>query len=101
MAHSVVLIRVGAIVCAGIAQERCDMSHEESSNGPTSGIRKIITRFAGIILALTLLGALWSTALTRVSDRSTAVDLLTRAGTDIINPLLTANGSGMGPALYQ
>jgi hypothetical protein len=80
------------------------MAHEEndsSMSGMTSGIRNMIVRFAGVLLALTLLATLWSTALARLSERSTAVELLTRAGTDIINPLLTANGSGLGQALYQ
>lgn len=67
----------------------------------TDGMKKTVLRFVAIFLALALLGALWSTALTQLSERQTAVTLLTKAGTDLINPLLTANGSGVGQSLYQ
>jgi hypothetical protein len=67
----------------------------------TDGIKKTVMNFAAIFLALALLGALWSTALARLSDRTTAVTLLTKAGTDLINPLLTANGSGLAQDFYQ
>lgn len=66
-----------------------------------SGIKKTVMNFAGVFLALALLGALWSTALARLSERTTAVTLLTAAGTDLINPLLTANGSGLAQGFYQ
>ena len=64
-------------------------------------LKKTVERYLGILLALVLLGALWSTALGRLSEQSTAETLLTRAGTDIINPVLTANNSGIGEAFYQ
>jgi hypothetical protein len=70
-------------------------------NDATSGLKKTVLRYAGILLALSLLAALWSTALARLSEESTAESLLTRAGTDILNPLLTANGSGIGGSFYQ
>jgi hypothetical protein len=66
-----------------------------------SRLKSSIERYVAIFLALALLGALWSTALARISDRSTATTLLTRAGTDIINPILLAKGSGIGQDLYQ
>ena len=67
----------------------------------SAGIKKTVMNFAAVFLALALLGALWSTALARLSDRTTAVTLLTKAGTDLINPLLTANGSGLAQGFYQ
>lgn len=70
-------------------------------DGFSASIKKMIIRYASIALALTLLAALWSTALAQLSARPTAISLLTQAGTDLINPLLTANGSGLEPALYQ
>jgi hypothetical protein len=67
----------------------------------SANVKKTLVRYAGIALALTLLAALWNTALAQLSARPTAIALLTQAGTDLINPLLTANGSGLGPDLYQ
>jgi hypothetical protein len=52
------------------------------------------------LLAFTLLGALWTTALTRISDRATATSLLTNIGTELLNPLLVANGSGLAQGTY-
>ncbi len=73
-------------------------SAQSSSQNP---IVKMILRFGAIAFAFVLLGALWSTALARISDRATATDLLTRAGTDLINPLLLANGSGLAQSTFQ
>ncbi len=67
----------------------------------TSGVAGIIRRVATVLLALTLLGALWSTALSRVSERQTAVSVLTNVGVDLINPLLLNNSSGLSQGLYQ
>lgn len=69
--------------------------------GFTKQMRNTVQRFAAIFLAFALLGALWSTGLARLSDRPTATALLTRAGTDLINPILIANGSGMAQDFYQ
>jgi hypothetical protein len=66
----------------------------------TGRLKSSAERYIAFFLALTLLAALWSTALGRLSERATAEELLTRAGTDIINPLLTANNSGIDGALY-
>ena len=84
------------------------MRQMTENNGPTptmSGFTKqargTVQRFAAILLAFALLGALWSTALARLSDRPTATALLTKAGTDLINPILIANGSGMAQGFYQ
>jgi hypothetical protein len=52
------------------------------------------------LLAFTLLGALWTTALARVSERDTATALLTDIGTELLNPLLVANGSGLAEGAY-
>jgi hypothetical protein len=52
------------------------------------------------LLAFTLLGALWTTALSRVSERATATALLTDIGTELLNPLLVANGSGLASGAY-
>jgi hypothetical protein len=72
-----------------------------SMNSFGSKMKASIERYVAFFLALVLLGALWSTALGRLSEKSTAETLLTRAGTDIINPLLTANNSGIGQDFYQ
>ncbi len=66
-----------------------------------SRAKSSIERYVAVILAITLLGALWTTALARLSDRPMATALLTKAGTDIINPLLLSKGSGLGQDLYQ
>jgi hypothetical protein len=61
------------------------------------------TRIKGYViglLAFTLLGALWTTALTHVSERPTATTLLTDIGTELLNPLLVANGSGLAEGTY-
>ncbi len=80
----------------------------QNPENPTPGMESFQTqmkntfeRWVAIALALVLLGALWSTALARISDRTTATSLLTRAGTDLINPVLTANDTGLGQTLYQ
>jgi hypothetical protein len=60
-------------------------------------------RIKGLIiglLAFTLLGALWTTSLTRISERPTATALLTSIGTELLNPLLVANGSGLAEGAY-
>ena len=67
----------------------------------SSGVAGIIRRVATVLLALTLLGALWSTALSRVSERQTAVSILTNVGVDLINPLLLSNSSGLSQGVYQ
>ena len=59
-------------------------------------IRRYVTGF----LALALLGALWTTALGRISERSNAVSLLTNIGTEVLNPILVNNGSGLGESAY-
>lgn len=61
-----------------------------------SGLRKPIVG----LLAIALLSALWTTALGRLSDRASAVGLLTDAGVELINPLLLHNGSGFTQAAY-
>jgi hypothetical protein len=66
-----------------------------------SQMKTTFERWVAVALALVLLGALWSTALARISERATATNLLTRAGTDLINPVLIANDTGLGTALYQ
>jgi hypothetical protein len=86
--------------------ENMQANTEQAQGAPSmdtfsANLKKTVVRFAGIALALTLLAALWSTALAQLSQRSTAITLLTQAGTDLINPLLTANGSGLGQTLYQ
>lgn len=53
------------------------------------------------LLHLTLLVALWTTALGHLSERPTAVRLLTGVGTHVLNPVLTAGGNGVGPAAYD
>lgn len=55
--------------------------------------------FAGL-LGLALLAALWTTGLSRVSDKSTAISLLTDAGTQLVNPLLVSNGTGITQSSY-
>jgi hypothetical protein len=58
-------------------------------------------RWVGLLLGLALLGALWLSFLTLLSDRARAVPILTDAGTEIVNPLLLSNGSGLGQAAYD
>lgn len=58
-------------------------------------------RFGLFLLHLSLLIALWTTALGRVSERPTALRLLTGVGTHVLNPVLTAGGNGVGPAAYD
>ncbi|HEV2237006.1 MAG TPA: hypothetical protein VGR57_10140 [Ktedonobacterales bacterium] len=61
------------------------------------------TRIKGYViglLAFVLLGALWTTALTHLSERPTATALLTDIGTELLNPLLVANGSGLAEGTY-
>lgn len=53
-------------------------------------------RWVGLLLGLALLGALWLSFLTLLSDRAHAVPILTDAGTEIVNPLLLSNNSGIG-----
>ena len=53
-------------------------------------------RWVSLLLGLALLGALWLSFLTLLSDRAHAVPILTDAGTEIVNPLLLSNGSGIG-----
>ena len=65
---------------------------------PTLG--KTIRRYVTGLLALVLLGALWTTALGIISQRDNAVTLLTNAGTEALNPLLVNNGSGLGAGAY-
>lgn len=60
-------------------------------------IRRTIATFLGVVL----LAALWTTSLARISDRPTAVSLLTDAGTQLVNPLLVSNGSGISQTTYQ
>src|SRR5215469_3109974 len=67
----------------------------------SSGVAGIIRRVATVLLALTLLGALWSTALSQVSQRQTAVSILTNVGVDLINPFLLSNSSGLSQGVYQ
>jgi hypothetical protein len=61
---------------------------------------KTIRRYVTGLLALVLLGALWTTALGTISQRDNAVSLLTSAGTEALNPLLVNNGSGLGTSFY-
>ncbi|MGH2514318.1 MAG: hypothetical protein ACRDHP_01555, partial [Ktedonobacterales bacterium] len=58
-------------------------------------------RYLAGLLGLLVLSALWTTGLARISDQSTAVPLLTDAGTQLVNPLLVANGSGIALGTYQ
>lgn len=58
-------------------------------------------RLCIFLLHLALLIALWTTALGRVSERPTALRLLTGVGTHVLNPVLTAGGNGVGPAAYD
>lgn len=64
------------------------------------GLTAILRRFITALLALALLGALWTTALGRLSDHDSAVSMLTAAGTDLINPLLVSNSSGLAQNGY-
>jgi hypothetical protein len=57
-------------------------------------------RWVSLLLGLALLGALWLSFLTLLSDRAHAVPILTDAGTEIVNPLLLSNGSGLGETAY-
>ncbi|MGH2486848.1 MAG: hypothetical protein ACRDHE_12635, partial [Ktedonobacterales bacterium] len=59
-------------------------------------IQRIIT----ILLGLALLGALWTTALGSLSSQATAVPMLTNAGTELINPLLSANHNGVATGAW-
>lgn len=60
-------------------------------------IRRVIT----LALGLALLGALWTTALGSLSSEGTAVPMLTNAGTELLNPLLTANGNGVAQGAWN
>lgn len=84
------------------------MRENQSEAGPTpsmsafqAGIKPTVLRYTAIAFALTLLAALWTTALARISDRTTATNLLTSAGTDLLNPLLLSKGSGLAQSTYQ
>ncbi|HLZ24925.1 MAG TPA: hypothetical protein VKQ30_22615 [Ktedonobacterales bacterium] len=63
----------------------------------STNIRRTIAGFLG----LALLAALWTTSLARLSDKPTSVALLTDAGTQLVNPLLVSNGTGITPTTYQ
>ncbi len=58
-------------------------------------------RWVSLLLGLALLGAIWLSFLTLLSDRAHAVPILTDAGTEIVNPLLLSNSSGIGEAAYD
>ena len=60
-------------------------------------IRRVIT----LVLGLALLGALWTTALGSLSSEGSAVPMLTSAGTELLNPLLTANGNGVASGAWN
>lgn len=47
------------------------------------------------LFAAVLLSALWVTSLTIISGKSTATELVTEAGTQILNPFLVGRGAGL------
>lgn len=84
------------------------MQMQLAGNDPTPSmaafqarLKPAIERYVAVAFVLMLLGALWTTALARISDRAPATELLTSAGTDLINPLLLAHGSGIAQSTYQ
>lgn len=62
----------------------------------SSPIRRVTT----ILLGLALLAALWTTALGRLSTEGSAVPMLASAGSELLNPLLTANGNGVAQSAW-
>lgn len=66
-----------------------------------STLSATIRRYLAGFLGLALLAALWTTCLARISDKPTAVSLLTDAGTQLVNPLLVSNGTGITMGTYQ
>ena len=63
----------------------------------SGNIRRSIAGLLGVVV----LSALWATGLARISEKPTAVALLTDAGTQLVNPLLISNGSGITQGTYQ
>ncbi len=63
-------------------------------------MKNTIKSFAAVALSFVLLATLWTTALARISERATAISILTNAGTELINPLLEHNGSGLTQNLF-
>lgn len=64
------------------------------------GLGTTLRRYVTGFLAIALLGALWTTALGRISERSNAISLLTSIGTEVLNPILVNNGSGLAQSTY-
>ena len=79
------------------------MNRDTRSSAPSglvAGIQGRVRKFVSFLFVILLVAALWSTALARISERQTAVSLLTRAGTDLINPLLIKSGTGLAQGAY-
>jgi hypothetical protein len=64
-------------------------------------VNSLLRRVILFLLHLALLVALWTTALARLSDRPTAIPLLTSVGTQLVNPAITSAGKGVDRARYQ
>ena len=59
-----------------------------------------LRRFVLFLLHIALIVAMWTTALARLSERPNAVALLTGIGTQVVNPALSATGTGVDQAAY-
>lgn len=64
-------------------------------------VDSLLRRVILILLHLALIVALWTTALARMSDRPTAIPLLTSVGMHLVNPAITSVGKGVDQARYQ
>lgn len=59
-------------------------------------LRGLVTTLVGTLVLATL----WLTSLTLLTARPTATDLLTEAGTQVLNPFLVGQGLGLSPPGY-
>jgi hypothetical protein len=64
--------------------------------GSIRGLRGLIYGVFGALI----LSTLWVTSLTLLSAPSSATDLLTEAGTHVLNPFLVDHGLGLSPSSY-